>query len=120
MASGSDAVLQTAMASGSDAVLQTAMASGSDAVLQTEMPGDNNREKCDADCFGWDAFSCAYEWLVRRRRRHCCGQGKGRTVRRLSRRNRHFANREYPLARGPAGSVHPMAAGFLPQRRAQE
>src|SRR5665213_2333164 len=85
-------------------------ASGSDAVLQTAMPGNDDREKCDADCFSGNAVSYADERLVRLRRRHRCRQGKGRTVCRLSWRSRYFANREHPLARGPAGSVHSMAA----------
>ena len=76
--------------------------------------------KCDADCLGGNAFSCADARLVRPRRRYRRRQGKGRTVRRLSWRRRHFADREYSLARGAARSVHSMAAGFFPRRRAQE
>ena len=72
-------------------------------------------------------LSCAVlRWACRRsptfraRRRSRRRQGKGRAVHRLSRRQRHLADREHPFAGGTAGSVHPVAAGLLPHRRAQE
>ena len=54
------------------------------------------------------------------RRRPRRRQGKGGDLRGLPRRKRHFADREHSLARGPARSVHSVAAGLLPRRCAQE
>ena len=54
------------------------------------------------------------------RRRYRGRQGKGRAVRRLPRRGRHFADGEHSLARRPARSFHSMAAGVLSRRHPQE
>ena len=77
-------------------------------------------ENGDAEYLDRDAVCRNHLLDLRPRRRYRRRQGKGRTLRRLPWRRRHFADREHSLAGGAARSVHPVAAGVLPRRHPQE